>query len=637
MKRLFCYFTIINSLLFILYSCEFSPSEIPLSELEKPGNAPAIWIELTPETDTLRLSAPAWITYNVETGEHQLYRIKFALDNVELEDLRYYSSTKISASIPVNSLGDGNHDLKITTYTSTNSGSIADKSGLEANLYELTWPVFVNKRAKENFAFNELEFTSGGIKISWPSYRYADFGGYEFSRTTNGSQSVKTNITNANQNYYIDKNYVEGLYLNYSIFVNFTESGFMFDHLSYNKAIKNPVVKVNKDCTVDVRWNHSENEESVGQYCIRTSSPTYAMPEKEHDLTELSDTTVRLDEKIGFAGDYQVQLRYIPKEYTNYHSALNTSGGVATYALGDSVPRFEAAFLVTATNSLLMYREGVVTKYSIPTGQSSQGITINPGGNAYTGMVNGSPDGNCFGYFDGHNYAVRRSSDFSIIKNMDIEAYDGFNLNLNRVAISNNGLIGTADYSGKFRIFDSATGLKIYEKQFDTNYYLSKVLFSPDGKNLAIIANYNQNNTFLIYYSFDGNQLVELGRVSGVAKDVREVLAYSPAEKHQIVVSLWRSVYNYNVEVRDSRTFELLHSVEVPQLFVPVAYDFKTERVIAQHHSFPNKNFSILFDLKTGAQKKIVQFSGKEPLIFNDGIVYSGNGRSIPIDDFITE
>jgi hypothetical protein len=91
------------------------------------------------------------------------------------------------------------------------------------------------------------------------------------------------------------------------------------------------------------------------------------------------------------------------------------------------------------------------------------------------------------------------------------------------------------------------------------------------------------------------------------------------------------------VEVRDSRTFELLHSVEVPQLFVPVAYDFKTERVIAQHHSFPNKNFSILFDLKTGAQKKIVQFSGKEPLIFNDGIVYSGNGRSIPIDDFITE
>jgi hypothetical protein len=636
MKRASYSIVMLIPLLFILYSCEFSPSEIPLTELEKPSDiAPPIRIELTPEMDTLRLTGPASITYNVETGEHQLYKVKITLDNVEIGNISYDSPTKIRAYI--NSVEDGNHELKITTYTATNSGSIADKMGAEAYWYELTWPVFVNKHVKENFAFNDPEYIPEGIRLSWPKYTYADFDHYEYIWGSNGQQKGRLNITDPSQNFYID-NYVEGLYSFCSIYVYFKEGGCMFDNLQYNKPIKNPLVQVNKDRTADIRWNHSKNEGNVSQYCIKISFPFYAFSEKEHDLTDLNDTTVRLDEKIGFGSDYQVQLRYIPKGYDSYHTTLNTSGGITKFALGDSVPRFEEAFRSTAENSLILYSGGAITKYNISTGKSSQGISISPGGNAYTGMTNSSPDGNYFGYFEGHNYVVRRSSDFSLIKKMDIEAFDGINLQLNGLAISNDGLIGTTGYSRMFRIFDSATGQKIYEKQFDTNYYPRKVLFSPDGKNLAIMANdYSQNTTSLIYYSFDGSQLAELGRVKDVGKDTWEVLAYSPQEKHQLVVSRWRSMYNYNVEVRDSRTFELLYYVEIPRDFVPVAYDFTTERVVAQDHFFPNKNFSYLFNLTTGEQKMIVQFNGKDPLIFNNGIAFSGNGRSIHVDDYIIQ
>lgn len=636
--KLPCYnFIILTLLCLFFYSCEFSPSEIPLTKLEKPTNVPPIVIEITPETDTLKLSGPTWITYSVEAGDRKLYRIAVTLDNIEVGDIRYDSPTKIRAYIPFTSLVDGNHQLKITTYTATNSGSIADKTGNEVYWYELTWPVFVNKNVKEKFAFTNPQSVPEGVKISWTQYCYADFDHYDFTWAFNGQQKGRSTITDPLQNFYID-NYVEGIYTYYSIFVYFKEGGFKFDNLNYNKPIKIPQVQVNKDRTIDIRWNHSGYERNMSQYCITSTGPGYAFKEKEHDLTNLNDTMLRLDEKIGFGGDYQVQLRYIPKGYDSYHTALNTSGGLITYALGDSVPRFQEAFLSTAENSLILYREGVITKYNPSTGKSSEGFSLIAGGNAYTKMVNGSPDGNCFGYFEGHDYVVRRSSDFSLIKRMDLEAFDGINLQLSGIAISNNGLIGTTSYFGMLRIFDSAKGRKIYEKQFDSNYYPKKVLFSPDGKNLAVMANdYGLTNTVLIYYSFDGNQLIELGRVAGVGKDSWEALAISPGEKQQLLLSRWRSTYNYNVEVRDSRTFELLHSVEVPQFFVPVAYDFITERVIAQHHFFPNKNFSYLFDLKTGVQKKIVQFSGKEPLIFNDGIVFAGNGRSIPIDDFIIE
>lgn len=92
----------------LLCACEFSPSEIPLTEVERPSeDAPAIWIELTPEMDTLRLSAPAWITYSVETGDRQLYQIDVELDNVKVDDLGYDSPQKVRTYIATNSMEDG--------------------------------------------------------------------------------------------------------------------------------------------------------------------------------------------------------------------------------------------------------------------------------------------------------------------------------------------------------------------------------------------------------------------------------------------------------------------------------------------------------------------------------------------------
>jgi hypothetical protein len=211
MKRITKYFIILTISLFSFSSCEFSPSEIPLTEVEKPSdNAPSIEIELTPEMATLRLSEPVWITYSVQSGDREIYRINVELDDTELSDVRYNSSQEIRAYVPVNLIEDGIHELKITTYTSTNSGSIADKIGSEAYLYEIKWPVFVNKQAKENFVFYDPEFVPEGIKVSWPQYSYADFDYYGFSRNPSGIQSKKITITDPYQNSYIDSTYIEG-------------------------------------------------------------------------------------------------------------------------------------------------------------------------------------------------------------------------------------------------------------------------------------------------------------------------------------------------------------------------------------------------------------------------------------------
>jgi hypothetical protein len=625
-------------LLVFLLACEFIPSEIPLTELEQPSDdlVPQIGIELTPGMDTLRIASSVWITFTAETGGRQIYNIRVELDGAPLGSITFESANKIRAYIPAEPLKDGFHEIKITTFTATNSGSIADKTGHESYGYELRWPVYVNKKARDNFKLKAPELTPEGILISWPRYLYADFNRYVVTTNYNFSNRNTISLTNPHLNSFMDNGYIEGIYVNYAVALYFSEWEFRIDDINWYESIKKPQVVINDDLTVDVSWNRSKNEQEVKYYCLRTSTPEYGIPE-EQDIEDLTTTTARLEEKIGFGGNYQVQLRYIPKWFDSYHSTLSTAGGVATFALGDSIPPFEQAVLSTAENSFILYNQGTFSKYNFHTGESSASVSVTPVQNVYLWTVAGSPDGNYFGHFSNHEYVVRQSSDLSVVQRMNIHGYSGYNFVLSSVSLSNNGLVGVTDHNNNLKIFDVGTGQKIFEKQFESNYFLRKVILSPDGKNLALMFNdYQMGTTSLAYYTFNGTGISELGRVNGVGYDVSAVMTMSPESQHKIAVSRWHSMYNYTVEVRDSRTFDLLHQAQIPGYFMPVAYDFIADRVVSQYNSFPTRN-SLLTNLISGQQNQIVQLTGREPLIFNGGTLYAGNGRKINPDNYITD
>ncbi len=620
-------------------ACEFTPSEIPFTELEQPSDelVPQIGIELTPGMDTLRITSSVWITFTAETGGHQVYEIKAELDGAPVVNTTFESENKIRAYIPAESLKDGFHEIKITIVTATNSGSIADKTGRENYWYELKWPVYMNKKARENFKIKAPVQTPDGVIISWPRYLYADFDRYVVTTNYNFNTRNSVSLTNPHLNSYMDNSYIEGLYVNYAVALYFSEWEFRIDDINWFESIRKPQVVINNDLTVDVSWERSKNEQEVKLYCIRTSAPEYGIPE-EQDIEDLSMTTTRLQEKIGFGGNYQVQLRYIPKWFDSYHSTLNTAGGVATIALGDSIPSFEWAVWSTAENSLILYNQGAFRKFNTNTGESSASVSVTPVENVYLWTISGSPDGNYFGHFSNQEFIIRQSSDLSVVKRMNIQAFSGYNFILSSVSLSNNGLIGVTDHNNNLKIFDMGTGQKVFEEHFGSNYFLRKVILSPDGKNLALMYNdYQKGTTSLAYYSFNGTTISELGRIDGVGNDVSAVMSMSAEAQHKIAVARWHSMYNYTVEVRDSRTFEPLHQADVPGHFVPVAYDFAADRVISQYKSFPTRKYSLLTNLLSGQQNQIVQITGKEPLIFNGGTLYSGNGRKINVDNFITD
>ncbi|HNX56394.1 MAG TPA: hypothetical protein PKO30_12465 [Prolixibacteraceae bacterium] len=635
MKKILNVVCLLFILIFALTSCEYSPSEIPLTEIQEPKEPPSISINLTPEVDTIKLSTTVYVTYSVNTGSHAIYDLKFFMDDVDMGNPFTGIQGSYSTTIQASKLTDGLHILKIRTNTATNSGSIADKVGAEQYVYELKWPVLVNKEAKNQVKFTSLQVVPEGIKLSWYKYDYADFQRYTVGRSSLilGYSKELVNTTDPYLTTFVDNTYIEGDYVTYSLMAYM--DGFAMDSRSFVEEIKNPKVTVKPDRTVDVIWNPSKYPRNVKSCFLKTSVPTFGYPE-EHEVSDLAQTTIPFSTKIGFGGNYGMQLRYIPKGYDGYYT-YDVKGGLTNFALGDSIPSFERGFLIYGTNSLLLYNNGKFSKYNYSTGQISNSFSITPIEKVYQRFMLSSISGSLFGYFQNQEFFVRRSNDWSLLNKMDIGSMDRFNPNWNVISISDDGKVAAIDIYNNLQIYDFKTGAKISGPKFESPLVPMQANFSPDGKTLSIrLTNYMEQKSLLVAYSFGPNGLDKVNELALSNSSYEATFSYSPVDG-KIIYLNYGGMYNYSVDIINPQTFVVENSVKIPDFFIPVAYDYENSRVVAQYQFFPTQEYSYLLDVKTGKQSKIVQFVGQEQFLFSNGTVYSGNGRSIKIDDYILQ
>lgn len=636
MKKSIGRFAFIAGVLVTLFSCEYSPPEIPDAKLDKPSEViPEININLTPDLDTLKLYTTVKVNYTVDVGDRKIYNIQFFMDGQQMGNVYSSSQNSYYTTVPTYLLNDGLHELKIVTYTSTNSGSIADKLQAEQYFYELKWPVLVNKQARDQMKITSLQPVSDGIKLSWFKYDYADFQRYILSKSSiipnQGRELV--NSSNPYLTSFVDNSYIEGDYVTYSL-VTYMD-GLVMDSRSYVDEIKRPKVKINSDRTVDVTWSPSQYPKNVESYFLKTSIPQYGYPE-DHEISDLSQTAFRFKEKIGFGGNYGMQLRYIPKGFDSYKT-FDVKGGFTEFALGDSIPAFQRGFFIHGKNSILIYKDGKFWKYNCETGQSSDALSVTPIESVDQRYIIGSGSGNLFGYFEDRQFVVRNSDDLLLMKRLNLEAYEGFNFTLRNISLSDNGVIATIDYYNTLRIFNIQNGMKIIEKKYDSSIYLQNAVLAPDGTGVCIqLGNYSEETNSWILYNIELNQLNEINRYVKPGSDYESTITFSPVNG-KIISFSYLGMHDYKVDILNAQTLAVEKSVRIPSLFVPIAYDYVADQVIAQYKSFPTKKFSYLFDMRTGKQSTIVQFSAREQYLFSNGTVYAGNGRSIKIDDFILE
>ena len=155
-------------LLIILISCKFQPSEIPLTDVQPPGdNAPVLFIEVQPDMDTLKLAMDTWTEFKFTSPEASVQHVKISFDDNVVYDAEYNPANKPRFYIALGNYSEGLHSFTIQAFTSSNTGSIADKVGAEGYLYQVEWPVIIRHNVDRWLSVTDVEYKNGGAQVEW--------------------------------------------------------------------------------------------------------------------------------------------------------------------------------------------------------------------------------------------------------------------------------------------------------------------------------------------------------------------------------------------------------------------------------------------------------------------------------------
>ncbi|MGE5797502.1 MAG: hypothetical protein ACM34N_12015 [Ignavibacteria bacterium] len=321
-----------QTMLFSIYSCEFSPTGSNYVEIT-PEIQPA-YINLDFNSDTVKIWGEKNISYNINISGLQLRRVKIFFDDVLLTQTSqlngdfYFDSEKYSNSA---------HKLKIEVTSSSGTGSISDKLGVETVLFVKEWVLVIDNAKPVRLAITSIEPYEGRLKITWEKYENFNFEFY--SLNLNGF--FLTIIYDQEKNYWIDSNYVSGP-INYS--VNVTAAGQVGIGNACNYFSGNPEVfaDVNDSGKVNLSWTKNLFYNNFEYYQVRrvfneNSIKTIAT------LYGINDTTY-IDEDPPFGCEYKYQVLV-----SGYYESL--SSGAACY-IGNKMLEFQTVEFIPSLNSI---------------------------------------------------------------------------------------------------------------------------------------------------------------------------------------------------------------------------------------------------------------------------------------------
>ncbi len=611
-------------LLFAIFvSCEFRPSEIPETFVEQPDeNAPVLYIVVQPDMDTLKLATDIWTEFKFFSSETEVSWVKISFDDNTIYDFEYNLQNKPRIYLSLGNYTEGLHYITIQAFTSSNTGSIADRVGAEGYLYEVQWPVVIHKNVDRWLQIKSVRYEKGGAFVSWQKYDYADFDSYRL---------VKTSSTLANQAlYYIenplqtalfDTTYLEGEYSDYQVSLN-GEYGHSY---TFSKPIEAPVIALTNENRMVVTWNRTQNPSRLGYYHVALKSPnTSSYQEIISDDAE--DTIAVYNVSPGFGNNYEFQVRFVPKGYAQSYVNYDSSGGKAIFSLGNQMPGFGNAMKIGNSENILMYNGGRFYKYNIINQNAIDSFRVSDLTNPVNIRV--SPNGQFFSYFTNTDFVMRKTSDWGLVNQFPVSDFW-------KVSISDNYHLVAIQHLNVLTVTDVRSGKEIFRKAGNQmQYFKDAVVNSVGDKILYNLYDYEDRKCHLHLVDFDGNKFTEIGETTAAEPGANyDIIQYAFLDNRILLLKNIGS-YDYRWEERDVIDFSLLNSFNLPQSFVPVAIDFDKEQIVVRyglHGSFDN-SYSLFYDLKNNTSDKIIPINSGPKFVLSNQVLANGSGRYLPVN-----
>lgn len=620
-------------LLLILSSCTFQPSEIPIIEVQPPDdNAPVLYIEVQPDMDTLKLAMDTWTEFKFTSPEASIQHIKINFDDNLVYDAEYNQANKPRFYIALGNYTEGLHSFTIQAFTSSNTGSIADKTGAEGYLYQVDWPVIIRHNVDRWLSVTNVEYKNGGAQVKWNKYDYSDFEYYRLVKTSSsGTNGMHYDISNPQTTTFFDTSYLEGEYSDYQVGLN----GGYGNSYTFYKPIQAPEILLNEENKLAVTWNKTHNPSRLGYYHVALKVPdTYSYQEitKEDAL----DTTAVYDITPMFGNNYEFQVRYVPKGYNQPYVNYNSAGGNTLYSLGNKMKSFENAFNLGDTDVVLLYKNGWFFKYNSKSNTLLDSIRTNDLTNP--NFIRVSPQGNYFSYFTNSDFVMRKTSDWGVVSQFTTPIINFGTPGFWSISISDNFYLVVIQHWNVLAITDLRTEKEIFRKAGTSGENLADAVINSEGNKLLYnMYKYEDRTNYLRLVDFDGEKFTEIGQTTAASPGANYGIIQYAFQNNQVLLLKNVSDYDYRWEERNISDFSLTNSFSLPDSFVPVAIDFQNKQVVARYGLYGgfDNSYSMFYDFKNDNSAKIIPIVKGQKFVLSNNILANGSGRYLPLTDLI--
>ncbi len=300
----------------IVSSCEYKTDEVYYRDVNKDVAVPDLTVDLNLKSDTIYVYNTSYIKLSLKLTNKTLYAVKFYLNNMEVERIERPDINTYAFYVDMSQ----RHLVKarVEIYTSTGTGSIADRLNAESFVYKSKeWVLIYNP---EKPVIN-AEAVNGRLKLSWTPIKSSVRAKYYIS-----ASHFKDSTYN---NWYIDSNYVGGY--DY-VFVNFDDERISGYGISKEINFSFPEVNINNRDSFFISWEKSKFYNNISGYQLRIDTTIINLGP--------SDTTFTY--KSGLLGlSTSVYLYLLLKNYyqdnsatyySDYKSEFYPSSFLQTYA-----------------------------------------------------------------------------------------------------------------------------------------------------------------------------------------------------------------------------------------------------------------------------------------------------------------
>ncbi len=599
-------FTFLFLLVYLLTSCEFQPDEIPMNDRKKPADSVPILLNLNDYHDTIRIGCLTNFNYSISGTDNKILEVEIMIGSNLIHKYVSDNHQSFSFVLDPSDFPDGNYTLDISIITLTGSGSIAEKFGAEGYMYEIEWPLFIDK-STPGYTYLSFEkvHSPEGLKLSWTKFNHPNFVRYEIYRQYPAFQQVPVKIaeiSDPEKSSFTDNAFWEGQEGNYFVRIVTPIGNYDGNISSFKDTLKGIKAVWHNDGTLDVSWDKAQNVEMFGGYYVFFSYGI--LPMESFYIANIEENNVKFH-NTGFANGILISLTVIPKSIDYSECDKLTPTSYTHYTIPE-IPLYDDARIVSNHEFILLLDDNIVYRYFPDEKKIDGTLAANI---LRTSAFDVSNDGNRFAYYQDDNFYIKRTSDFAPVS--EFKSFSVFwPAYIAGLSLSANNMILASDGLNHVYLYES-TGELIRKDSVPLCYWTDFMLeLSPDGTKMAATTGTGQTTLFALGTSGWSAVGTEQEYVSSIHFSDDGLFVY---------IVTFESLIK-----RNTSDFGIVSRLPIPFGFFS-SIDVDRERFLQGSGA----EYSIL-DLNTGQVIKTMNLGTAQYTLFKNHIITSGRQLELP-------